>query len=219
MEELKNELEKLGRDVVEGPSESHAAAAPQRRRAPQRKAAAAAAASTVSDIDLVAADMSIKQLQQALAYHHVEPPKGAKKAALVKMLDKVRSDSERGPSGLAGGLSAMAASATSTNSADAHGPRQSTRKKRPPPAAVAQKRKQKPTARAAPASKRKKSTKRGASTEVVVDDMETETEEADPILVAGEMAATAVKQLDYNELMKACEVRGLEDPWLGKDEL
>ena len=218
MEELKNELEKMGRDVVEGPSEStDAAAVPQQRRAPKRKAASAAAPTKASDLDMVAADMTVNQLQLALTAHHVVPPKGAKKAALVKMLDKARNDSVMGAGGLTGGLAASAASAAAAD-ASSH----STRTSQRTPAAVAQKRKQKSGAAAASANKRKTGPARAAPARATAEESAAavgqEQDEADPVLLAAEMAATALKDLAYSDLMNECEVRGL-NPWQSKEEL
>jgi hypothetical protein len=244
VDELKTELEKVGREVMEGPSTQveDAAAAPQKRRAPKRKAAAAAAAPSPvrpEVLDMVAADMSVKQLQQALKHYNVPVTASAKKAALVKMLDKARNDSAAGAGGAAaGGLAAMAASAggkagrrgrASTGGA-APAPRQPTRKQRASAPAAA--------AAAVGTGKRGKKRPRGGAAAAAAvaaaaadgdepeggeaDDKEEQEdeveEEGDPVAMAEAMAAQAISQLAYNELMKACIVRGL-DEWGSKEEL
>lgn len=199
MDELKNELEKEGRDVVEGPSHGTDDAEPQRRRQSTRKVVKDAVSSKAADIDMVAADMTVKQLQAALSAHHLEPPKGAKKAALVKMLDTARIDR-------AAGSQAAAA----------------TRKKKVPPRLGGQKRKNESSTLAPSTNKRKKASKRGATAEAAEEEPSTRVDEeqndADPAVVAGEMAATKARELDMSVLMKACEVRGL-DEWGPRDQL
>ena len=217
MEELKSELEKLGRDVVEGPPESTDAAVVPQRRAPKREAASAAVSTKASDLDMVAADMTVNQLQQALTAHHVVPPKGAKKAALVKMLDKARNDSAMAPGGLVGGLAASANSAAAAE-ASSH----STRTSQRTPAVVAPKRKQKSSAATEPASKRKSGSTRAAPARATTKESAAavgqQQDVADPVLLAGEMAANAVKDLAISDLMNECEARGLS-PWQSKQEL
>jgi hypothetical protein len=191
MDELKNELEKLGRDVVDGPSEGIDDAEPQKRRQSTRKVVTSAVSSKAGDIDMVAADMTVKQLQAALSSHHLVPPKGAKKAALVKMLDKARIHSATG------GEAAPAA-----------------KKKQAPPSSGAQKRKQKSSPPAALTNRQKKANKRGATAEAAAKKSTTRVDEdqddADPILAAGEMAVTKAQELDFSVLMNECEVRGLD---------
>lgn len=220
MDELKNELEKMGRDVVQGPSEADAPASPKKRRAPKRKAAKVASVVRACDTDMVAADMTVKQLHQALKYYHVLPPPSAKKPALVKMLDKARDDSVTRSSRSSGGV--LTSSVAGVTSAAANELGTSRRKKRQPPAAVAQKRNHGSSTATAPASNRKKRTRQDATGKALTEHSKAathkENEEDDPVLRAGEMAATAVKQLSYSDLMKACEVRGL-DPWQGREDL
>eukprot|EP01043_Picozoa_sp_COSAG02_P061429 COSAG02_NODE_8258_length_2639_cov_1.270866_3_plen_190_part_00 len=181
MEELKNELEKLGRDVAEVPSEG-IDPAPQTRRQSTRKAVTGAVSSKAADIDMVAADMTVKQLQAALSSHHVVPPKGAKKAALVKMLDKARVDSD------------ASSRKKQAPSAQKRKPKSST--------LVAQTNKRKKATKGGAKSE-------AAAEESTTRAVE-EKDDADPVVAAGEMAAIKAEKFDYSVLMKACEVRGLE---------
>ncbi len=181
MEELKNELEKLGRDVAEGPSLG-IDDVPQTRRQSTRKAVTGAGSSKAADIDMVAADMTVKQLQAALSSHHVVPPKGAKKAALVKMLDKARMDS-------------------AASSGKNHGPSGQKRKPGSSTLAAPTNKRKKPN---------KGGAKSEAAAEESTTRVDEEQDGADPVLAAGKMAATKAEKLDFSVLMKACEVRGLD---------
>ena len=206
MEELKYELEKQGRDANDAgiATQVDSPAAASSRRAPKRKASnaaksgdAAMAAATAAEAEMVASDMSIKQLQEALKRQHVVPPPGTKKAGLVKMLEQARADGAVDGGAAGGGLAAMAASAGKGASAGAAGGRGARGKAKATAKTAKQAQPRKRAKSSAAAAPKGKGSKKQAAAAAAAEEEEEE-EEGDPTAEACAMAAKAIALLDFN---------------------